>query len=75
VHAVLGREEVMVKPLGHLFEGVPGIAGVTVTGDGRLALVLDLAGLADDAGELLPSLRIAAAVGRADAALLERSPA
>ena len=35
VHEVIGREDVMVKPLGHLFEGVPGVAGATVTGDGR----------------------------------------
>jgi len=59
VHEVLGREDVMAKPLGPLFEGLPGIAGATVTGDGRLALVLDLAGLADDGGQLLPSLRAA----------------
>ncbi|HET6803888.1 MAG TPA: chemotaxis protein CheA [Frateuria sp.] len=59
VHEVLGREDVMAKPLGPLFEGVPGIAGATVTGDGNLALVLDLAGLADDGGQLLPSLRAA----------------
>lgn len=58
VHAVIGREDVIVKPLGHLFDGVPGIAGATVTGDGRLALVVDLAGLADSAGELLPSLQM-----------------
>lgn len=58
VHAVIGREDVIVKPLGHLFEGVPGIAGATITGDGRLALVVDLAGLADGAGELLPSLQM-----------------
>jgi two-component system chemotaxis sensor kinase CheA len=58
VHAVLGREDVIVKPLGPLFEGVPGIAGATVTGDGRLALVVDLAGLADADGELLPSLQL-----------------
>lgn len=49
VHEVLGREDVIVKPLGHLFAGVPGVAGATVTGDGRLALVMDLAGLADGA--------------------------
>ncbi|UGB38798.1 chemotaxis protein CheA [Frateuria soli] len=59
VHEVLGREDVMAKPLGPLFEGVPGIAGATVTGDGALALVLDLSGLADDGGQLLPSLRAA----------------
>jgi two-component system, chemotaxis family, sensor kinase CheA len=51
VHEVLGREDVIVKPLGHLFDGVPGVAGATVTGDGRLALVMDLAGLADAAAQ------------------------
>lgn len=56
VHEVLGREDVIVKPLGPLFDGVPGIAGATVTGDGRLALVMDLAGLASDAGQLSASL-------------------
>jgi two-component system, chemotaxis family, sensor kinase CheA len=51
---------VMVKPLGPLFEGVPGVAGATVTGDGRLALVLDLAALSQDDGRLLPSLKVSA---------------
>ncbi|MGC1548664.1 MAG: chemotaxis protein CheA [Rhodanobacter sp.] len=60
VHSVLGREDVMVKPLGPLFDGVAGVAGATVTGDGRLALVLDLAGLASDGGHLLPTLRATA---------------
>lgn len=45
VHQVLGREDVIVKPLGHLFAGVPGVAGATITGDGRLALVMDPASL------------------------------
>ncbi|GGA27425.1 chemotaxis protein CheA [Dyella nitratireducens] len=60
VHEVIGREDVMVKPLGPLFEGVPGVAGATVTGDGRLALVLDLAALSQDDGRLLPSLKVSA---------------
>jgi two-component system chemotaxis sensor kinase CheA len=60
VHEVIDREDVMVKPLGPLFEGVPGVAGATVTGDGRLALVLDLAALSQDDGRLLPSLKVPA---------------
>jgi two-component system chemotaxis sensor kinase CheA len=57
VHAVLGREDVIVKPLGPLFANVSGIAGATVTGNGRLALVVDLAGLATGTGELFASLQ------------------
>jgi two-component system chemotaxis sensor kinase CheA len=60
VHEVIGREDVMVKPLGPLFEGVPGVAGATVTGDGRLALVLDLAALSQEGGRLLPALKVSA---------------
>jgi two-component system chemotaxis sensor kinase CheA len=59
VDEVLGREDVMVKPLGPLFEGVCGVAGATVTGDGVLALVLDLAGLLAEDGPLLPALQAA----------------
>ncbi|SEM27148.1 two-component system, chemotaxis family, sensor kinase CheA [Luteibacter sp. UNCMF331Sha3.1] len=59
VDEVIGREDVMAKPLGPFLKDVPGIAGATITGDGRIALVLDLAGLADDGGQVLPTLRMA----------------
>ena len=59
VDEVLGREDVMAKPLGPFLKDVPGVAGATITGDGRISLVLDLAGLADDGGQVLPSLRMA----------------
>ncbi|HJU27131.1 MAG TPA: chemotaxis protein CheA [Rhodanobacteraceae bacterium] len=44
---VLGREDVTVKPLGAHLRDLPGIAGATITGDGRVALVLDLVALAE----------------------------
>lgn len=37
------RMEVMLKPLDGLLTGLPGIAGTTILGDGRVLLVLDLA--------------------------------
>ncbi|HLI18284.1 MAG TPA: chemotaxis protein CheA [Rhodanobacteraceae bacterium] len=55
--AVYGREEVMVKPLGSHLKHLSGIAGATITGDGRVALVLDLVALADST--LPPVLRMA----------------
>lgn len=45
VDAVPGREEIVVKPLGRMMAGLAGIAGASVTGDGGIALVLDLPGL------------------------------
>ena len=36
------RLDVMLKPMGGLLSGLPGIAGTTLLGDGRVLLVLDL---------------------------------
>jgi chemotaxis protein histidine kinase CheA/ActR/RegA family two-component response regulator len=44
--AVLGKEEVVVKPLGPLFGGIEGYLGAAILGDGRIALLLDPAMLA-----------------------------
>jgi two-component system, chemotaxis family, sensor kinase CheA len=40
-----GERQTVVKPLGRLFRQVPGVAGSTLCADGRVALVLDVAGL------------------------------
>jgi len=45
VSEVRGREEVVIKPLGALLKGLAGFAGATVTGDGGVALILDVASL------------------------------
>lgn len=42
VSDVLGREEVVIKPLGAYLRGMSGYAGATITGDGRIALILDV---------------------------------
>ena len=38
---VVGQEEVVIKPLGSMLQGIPGLAGSTITGDGGIALILD----------------------------------
>ncbi|WDS36820.1 chemotaxis protein CheA [Pseudoxanthomonas sp.] len=45
VDQVHGREEVVIKPLPRALRGLPGYAGATLIGDGRLALILDVDGL------------------------------
>ncbi len=45
VDHVLGQEEVVIKPLGALLHGLPGFSGATITGDGRIALILDVPSL------------------------------
>ena len=52
VGQVFGREEVVIKPLGALLRGLAGLAGATVTGNGRVALILDLPGVSRAAAAL-----------------------
>ncbi|HUJ79841.1 MAG TPA: chemotaxis protein CheW [Nitrospiria bacterium] len=48
VDEVLDGQEIVVKPLGRQLKGVQVFAGATIMGDGRVALILDVAGLAKD---------------------------
>ncbi len=45
VDKLVGREEVVIKPLGALLQGTKGLAGATITGNGNIALILDLPSL------------------------------
>jgi two-component system chemotaxis sensor kinase CheA len=42
VDQLIGQEEVVIKPLGKMLQGTPGMSGATITGDGRIALILDV---------------------------------
>ncbi|MBL4796764.1 MAG: chemotaxis protein CheA [Oleispira sp.] len=42
VDQLIGQEEVVIKPLGAMLHGTAGMAGATITGDGRIALILDV---------------------------------
>lgn len=48
VEEVRGREEVVIKALPQGLRGLSGYAGATLTGDGRLALILDVDALGTD---------------------------
>ncbi|MBI3410433.1 MAG: chemotaxis protein CheA [Planctomycetes bacterium] len=43
-------EEIVVKPLGKQLKGIPLFAGATIMGDGKVALILDVLGIAQTAG-------------------------
>jgi two-component system, chemotaxis family, sensor kinase CheA len=45
VDELLGGMQTVVKPLGRAFRGIPGIAGSTVLGDGRVGLIIDVPSL------------------------------
>jgi len=45
VDGLIGQEEVVIKPLGALLHGTPGISGATITSDGSIALIVDIGNL------------------------------
>jgi two-component system chemotaxis sensor kinase CheA len=45
VDQLIGQEEVVIKPLGKMLNSTPGMAGATITGDGTIALILDVASM------------------------------
>jgi two-component system chemotaxis sensor kinase CheA len=46
VDDLLGQQQVVIKSLETNFQKLPGVAGATILGDGRVALILDVPGLA-----------------------------
>ena len=42
VNQLLGQEEIVIKPLGAMLTKVEGLAGATITGDGGIAIILDI---------------------------------
>ncbi|GAX87849.1 two-component system, chemotaxis family, sensor kinase CheA [Lebetimonas natsushimae] len=45
VDSFIGQEEIVIKSLGEFLKGIPGIAGATIRGDGRVTLIVDVASL------------------------------
>ena len=45
VDDLIGKQEVVIKSLGHSFRDVVGIAGCAILGDGRVGLILDMQGI------------------------------
>ena len=47
VDSLIGEEDVVIKPLKDRFTNSPGIAGATILGDGKVALIVDVSQLLD----------------------------
>ncbi len=45
VDQLIGEEDVVIKPLKDKYTNVPGIAGATILGDGKVSLILDVSQL------------------------------
>ena len=55
VDELFGELQTVIKPLGKVFEHLKGISGATVLGSGAIALILDVQGLIDLAGQQQPA--------------------
>ena len=42
---IVGRQEVVIKSLGDMFQQLPGISGGAILGDGKIALIIDVKGI------------------------------
>ncbi len=45
VDTLVGQEEIVIKSLGDYLQGIQGIAGATIRGDGRVTLIVDVGAL------------------------------
>ena len=52
VDRLRAQEEVVIKSLGEFLEDVKGVAGATITGDGKVVLILDMADMVQKVGTL-----------------------
>jgi len=50
VDEIVGQQQVVIKSVESNYRALPGIAGATILGNGRVALILDVAGLAESVG-------------------------
>lgn len=83
VEGVSDSAEIVVKPLGNHFKGLSTFAGATILGDGRVALILDVMGLAQQSNVVSETRdrsiselteRVEVEVSDTTAALLFRTP-
>jgi two-component system chemotaxis sensor kinase CheA len=71
VDGINDTEEIVVKPLGKELKGLAVFAGATIMGDGHVALILDVLGIAQRAGVLAPARELENAPQPVPAALPE----
>lgn len=60
VDMLVGQEEIVIKSLGDYLQGIDGIAGATIRGDGRVTLIIDVAALMNLAKGITVDIRASA---------------
>ena len=52
VDSLVGQEEVVIKSMGDYLQNIPGIAGATIRGDGRVTLIVDVGAMMEIAKDI-----------------------
>ncbi|MBE0495115.1 MAG: chemotaxis protein CheW [Campylobacterales bacterium] len=60
VDTLVGQEEIVIKSMGDYLQGIEGIAGATIRGDGRVTLIVDVAALMEMAKGIKVDIRATA---------------
>jgi two-component system chemotaxis sensor kinase CheA len=62
VQRILGRQEIVLKPLGDYLGKITGISGSTILGNGKVALIVDTKTIADSVNNIIREYSAAGAV-------------
>ncbi|MBR8463538.1 response regulator [Campylobacter sp. faydin G-24] len=57
VDTLVGQEEIVIKSMGDYLQNIPGIAGATIRGDGRVTLIIDVGAMMEMAKEIKVNIR------------------
>ncbi|MDL0088737.1 hybrid sensor histidine kinase/response regulator [Campylobacter gastrosuis] len=57
VDTLVGQEEIVIKSMGDYLQNIPGIAGATIRGDGRVTLIIDVAAMMEMAKDIKVNIR------------------
>ena len=60
VDTLVGQEEIVIKSMGDYLQGIDGIAGATIRGDGRVTLIIDVAARMQIAKDIKVDIRASA---------------
>ena len=52
VDTLVGQEEIVIKSMGDYLQNIPGIAGATIRGDGRVTLIIDVGAMMEMAKDI-----------------------
>ena len=72
VDNLVGQEEVVIKSMGDYLQNIPGIAGATIRGDGRVTLIVDVGAMMSMAKDI--KVDIKASMEAANASRVKEKP-